>query len=149
MGSTQNIELSDVVTLTPATTLRPSDLARLWDKIDKRGPDACWPWTGACFSAGYGSFSLGGSSVGAHRIVCAMWHGLAAGRFAIHSCDNPPCCNPAHLRWGTHAENMEDRGVRGRHPIGRQQGDPVEQRAAITGALDATQDALDAREPTA
>lgn len=33
----------------------------------------------------------------------------------IHSCDNPPCCNPKHLRVGTHADNAEDRSRRGRH----------------------------------
>jgi transcriptional regulator with XRE-family HTH domain len=27
---------------------------------------------------------------------------------ALHSCDNPPCCNPAHLRWGTTQENTSD-----------------------------------------
>jgi hypothetical protein len=32
--------------------------------------------------------------------------------------------------------------------LSEQQADPVEQRALITGALDAVQDALDAREPT-
>lgn len=36
------------------------------------------------------------------------------GRFALHSCDNPPCVNPAHLRWGSHADNMTDAADRGR-----------------------------------
>lgn len=33
---------------------------------------------------------------------------------ALHSCDNPPCCHPRHLRWGTNAENVRDRDERGR-----------------------------------
>ena len=27
---------------------------------------------------------------------------------ALHSCDNPPCCNPTHLRWGTISENTRE-----------------------------------------
>lgn len=32
-----------------------------------------------------------------------------------HSCDNPPCCNPAHLLVGTAAQNAQDMAERGRH----------------------------------
>jgi hypothetical protein len=31
-----------------------------------------------------------------------------------HSCDNPPCCNPSHLRFDTPAANVADMHARGR-----------------------------------
>src|SRR3546814_9693388 len=35
-----------------------------------------------------------------------------------HSCDNPCCCNPAHLLVGTQSENLRDMVDRGRVPRG-------------------------------
>lgn len=32
----------------------------------------------------------------------------------LHSCDNPPCLNPLHLRWDTHAANMREAQERNR-----------------------------------
>jgi hypothetical protein len=36
------------------------------------------------------------------------------GDHALHSCNNPACINPAHLRWGTSKESLQDRRTRGR-----------------------------------
>lgn len=37
----------------------------------------------------------------------------------LHSCANAACCNPAHLRWGTRDENMQDRAEHGHQNGGK------------------------------
>jgi len=38
--------------------------------------------------------------------------------FACHRCDNPECCNPAHLFEGTNAANVADAVAKMRHKRG-------------------------------
>lgn len=83
--------------------------------------DECVPYPFKRNKLGYGLFV---SSVGrkhrkrrrAHNYVCEKAHGPAPSHKheAAHSCDNPPCCNPKHLRWATHAENGDDMRKRSR-----------------------------------
>ena len=40
----------------------------------------------------------------------------------MHTCDNPHCINPEHLKLGTHKENMADRQCKGRTKIGSECG---------------------------
>lgn len=55
------------------------------------------------------------------RVVCEAAHGPPRpDDQACHSCDNPPCINPRHLRWGSPADNAMDAKVRGRRPTGEQ-----------------------------
>lgn len=86
---------------------------RYWAYVDVRGPDDCWPWIGVTHK-GYGRFYDGISMRGAHRVAWKIAHGDPGDLHVLHSCDNPPCQNPAHLRLGTHAENMREREERGR-----------------------------------
>lgn len=82
---------------------------RLWSKIDRHGPDECWPWVAGADKDGYGVISVDNKQRRAHVLVLECSTGEQAnGRFALHSCDNPPCCNPGHLRWGTSADNQND-----------------------------------------
>lgn len=93
---------------------KPAD-HRFWQLVDRRGPDECWPWRGHRRQLGYGWFNLNGRPTNASRAAYILLHGpLASDQFVCHSCDNPPCCNPAHLWLGTAAENNRDRELKGR-----------------------------------
>jgi len=47
-------------------------------------------------------------SEGLHRLACALNQPLREGELVLHECDEPRCVSPAHLRPGTHEENMAD-----------------------------------------
>lgn len=93
-------------------------IANLSRRIIKGAPDECWPCTGLANRFGYAQVNLPGvyGPVGAHRIVFAEANPTMDidTLYILHSCDNPPCCNPGHLRAGTHAENMRDAVNKGR-----------------------------------
>lgn len=82
---------------------------RFWRNVDRRSGSECWPWTGSIGSGGYGAFSIRGKQLTASRRAYELTFGaIPEGLFVLHSCDNRPCCNPAHLRVGTHTDNMRD-----------------------------------------
>lgn len=88
---------------------------RLWPRVDKSGgPEACWPFMGARSDTGYGSI-VGKVRGSTHRIAYMDTHGpIPEGMRVCHSCDNPPCCNPAHLWLGTVGDNSRDMVAKGR-----------------------------------
>jgi hypothetical protein len=65
---------------------------------------------------GYGHLYVDGKFVGAHRVALGLSRGrpLTPDEEALHSCDNPPCCNPGHLFEGTQRQNMDDMSRKGR-----------------------------------
>jgi hypothetical protein len=95
---------------------------RFWEKVDQSaGPDACWPWIGALFRSTkarefwYGQFQLDGSPRLAHRVAWLLVNGeIPDGIKVLHTCDNPPCCNPTHLFLGTTLDNNRDMMAKGR-----------------------------------
>lgn len=93
-------------------------LDRFWEKVDRRGPDDCWPWLGSKDEHGYGHIWLGleDPRIGRATHVALLTVGVVVrkGYEAMHSCDNPPCCNPAHLSEGTKKQNQEDKARKGR-----------------------------------
>jgi hypothetical protein len=45
----------------------------------------------------------------AHRYAWELLgHKIPPGKFLLHKCDNPPCCNPDHLYVGGYKENGRD-----------------------------------------
>lgn len=78
------------------------------------GKDACHLWVGTVNHGGYGMISLGGHTVLAHRLIHALVTGDAVAEIVMHTCDNPACVNPAHLKSGSQMENMADMRSKGR-----------------------------------
>ena len=81
---------------------------RFWQKVDRSGgPDACWPWLGGKCSDGYGTFWVGGKTVGAHRVAYTLLVGpVPDGLTLDHLCRARGCVNPAHLEPVVHRINV-------------------------------------------
>lgn len=96
-------------------TITDNDIQRFLQFVEVHGVNECWPWTGDKYAKGYGRFRLNGKMRLAHRISHLIFHGVLDDMFMVlHSCDNPPCCNPYHLRQGTHLDNTRDAMLRNR-----------------------------------
>lgn len=100
--------------------LPPEIVARFWAKVNRT--DGCWEWQASRNNYGYGLFHVGVGAAGrirssAHRFAYELAHGpIPKGLNVCHSCDNPPCCNPAHLFLGTQRDNVLDAARKGRTP---------------------------------
>jgi hypothetical protein len=97
--------------------------ARFVSRVSVAGPGECWLWHARLWKSGYGSFSVNGRDERAHRVAWALANGpIPEGMCVLHRCDNPPCCNPAHLFLGTPAVNARDRSAKGRSATGARHG---------------------------
>mgnify|MGYP001550307413 CR=1 FL=1 len=100
---------------------------RFWRYVDRRGADECWLWVGQSRNVGYGYIGVGGRAGGkilSHRAAWLLANGPIPdgdghhGTVLMHTCDNRLCCNPAHLRLGTQADNVHDMDQKGRRGYG-------------------------------
>lgn len=103
-----------------ADTTKQDPEERFWSKVKILSEDECWEFQGCKNQDGYGIFNIDRHhlrSGGAHRAswIFANKQEIPKGMKILHSCDNPPCCNPKHLRLGTQQENIEDMLLRKRH----------------------------------
>lgn len=94
----------------------PSEFAAaFWAKAEKTA--GCWIWTGDRHARdGYGRAQPPGRRLmKAHRVAYELVHGpIPDGKVVMHTCDNPPCVNPAHLTVGTQLDNVNDMLAKGR-----------------------------------
>lgn len=99
--------------------------------------EGCWEWQGSLDGQGYGQITYRlrqRSPCRCHRLMFELSTGqrLDSPRCVLHRCDNPKCCNPAHLFEGTKQDNTDDMHAKGRNrqPRGEKNGN-----AKLTGRI--------------
>lgn len=117
--TTQPMPLEETLTKGQALFLRVQKSPELREKLRKRlaascvkQSNGCWKWNLRLDKWGYGIIRLPGRvSTLAHRISFVVHGGefTQEKKLILHSCHNPWCINPDHLRAGTQKENEADK----------------------------------------
>lgn len=99
-----------------SSDMSTEQIERFWKSVTiPIDTSKCWEWSSTRDRKGYGLFSVRSRFNGAHRISYLLHYGsIAPGLMVLHSCDNPSCVNPIHLRQGTAKDNAADMVGRGR-----------------------------------
>jgi DNA-binding XRE family transcriptional regulator len=89
--------------------------------MHKGDHNVCWEWEGKLNKKdGRPYITIDGKRRPVYAVVLEIFKGdKADGRLTCHSCDVEICCNPHHLRFGTHQDNMDDMVARERHGLGK------------------------------
>ena len=83
---------------------------RFWLKVKIGSADECWEWQAPVVTrGGYGQINCRGVVFRSHRVAFVLENGPQPdGSFICHKCNNPRCCNPAHLYCGDARTNWAD-----------------------------------------
>lgn len=98
---------------------------RLKYALPNRQPRQCWEWQRGRNESDYGVVSMTDDSGArlAHRAAYETWVGeIPPNTHVLHTCDNPPCCNPQHLFLGDDLTNSDDKISKKRHHNGERTG---------------------------
>src|SRR5438067_523459 len=59
-----------------------------WDRVNRRGKDECWLWTGPITTSGYGQTRWKDRRTDAHRVAWILTHGEIPEKMCVcHLCD--------------------------------------------------------------
>jgi len=99
---------------------------RFWKYVTKgKTEHACWSWSGPTngpsksnpWAFKYAKLFVVSKLVFAHRfswMIHNTFQEIPKGKIVMHTCDNPKCTNPKHLKLGTLSENTLDSVKKGR-----------------------------------
>ena len=103
-------------------------MKQIWKNIDKDCKSGCWLSKYTTNHKGYCQIGIKSKLYGFHRVMLLWSDPSKIFEFensdtwlACHSCPARNCVNPEHLRWGTHADNANDKirdGTNNNVPIG-------------------------------
>lgn len=83
---------------------------RIMKFIDVKSDNECWEFLGFKNNDGYGKIGISNNKTeSAHRVIYRLYKGdIPKDKVIMHTCDNPSCCNPKHLKIGTQNDNIQD-----------------------------------------
>lgn len=103
---------------TPFKIARKGEPLRfLKESLLNKNANECWIWPFGKDSAGYPTIHINGKLSRATYVALELsGHPKPSppNNFCLHSCDNPSCFNPNHLRWGSPKNNIDDMVKRNR-----------------------------------
>jgi hypothetical protein len=96
-----------------------TEVTKFWSTVNIGLAEQCWEYKLFKNSDGYGvvTFYRNGKPIHrrAHQVSAYLFYGERPSNAVVrHLCNNPACCNPVHLAYGSHQQNMHDMWVAGR-----------------------------------